>query len=111
MKKIFLLLALCATAVYAAPLIINDAGRGTYIGTKPTQAFAFFGATPVVQQSASTDIVAALIAYGLLPSTSSGLLKGDHVIQTGTANPTAIGTIRLSGSSLLIWSGSNWITK
>ena len=113
MKKILCLISLGVTLhqAQALPLIINETGRGTYFGTKSTQACAFFGATPVVQQSTTTDLVTALIAYGLLPTGSTGVLKGDHILQSGTAAPTAVGTLRVSGTNLLLWTGTTWITK
>ena len=83
------------------------------------QIVGFFGVTPVLQQPQTRDLVVSLQNYGLLGTgTTAGItpINADHIIQTGTAILTGaaipVGTLRVSGTNLLIATGSGtWITK
>ena len=83
------------------------------------QIVGFFGVTPVKQQSATQDLIVTLQTYGLVSTgTTAGItpISADHIIQSGTAllTGTAIsaGTLRMSGTNLLIATGSGtWLTK
>jgi len=57
---------------------------GTEIGTATTQKLGFYGATPVVQPAAATDIKTALVSLGLLASGASPLNLGSAALGSGT---------------------------
>jgi len=72
-KLLFLLSAFCFPLFIQAQtaLVVNPTGHGQYNGTKPTQGQAFYGATPIVQPSASAQ---AAISGTLTPLVSGTAL-------------------------------------
>jgi hypothetical protein len=87
----------------AANLIFNTT-TGTQIGTGTTQKLSFYGVTPVVQITGSTDVLAGLVTLGLRAASSnpplnlgSGALTAGNItgtLQTAAqANITSLGTL------------------
>ena len=62
--------------VYDGNNLVLGQGKGTQIGTDPTQKLAFFGTVPVAQPGG--DIVAALVSLGLVtnPTVPTTYLAG-----------------------------------
>lgn len=93
-------------------------GAGTQIGTAASQKLGFFGATPVVQQTAATDLKTSLQNLGLVGAGANTPLNlgtgavgcgavtltdaADVAVGTGTG--TKIGTA--SGQKLGFWNAS-----
>jgi hypothetical protein len=75
--------------------IALDTTTGTKIGTATTQKLGFFNATPVVQQTATTDLGTALSNLGLraagtaYPITTSGTVAFGGNVGIGTTAPTS----------------------
>jgi len=74
--------------------IIFGTSTGTQIGTSTSQKIGFFGVTPVVQQSQTTDLQVALQNLGLVGSGSSAYNLNLH------GGTLTAGTISGSGTSL-----------
>lgn len=64
--------------------IIVGSTTGTQIGTATTQKLAFYGASPVVQSSGTTDIKTALVNYGLLAAGTAPLNLGTGALTSGS---------------------------
>lgn len=76
--------------------IIVNTTTGTQIATGTTQKLGFFGATPVVQVSGSTDVLASLVTLGLRAASSNPALNlGSGAITCGAE--TASGLITANG--------------
>jgi len=74
---------------------------GTKIGLSTTEKLAFFGATPVVQQAATTDLGAVLSNLGLRAvSTTYTLATSGSVVLSGNIRTTT--TVRSSAITLAI---------
>ena len=85
-----------------ASLIFDDV-VGSQIGQQPTQKIAFFGGTPIVQPSSTTDIKDALINLGLIATGGSTPLNLDGGSFTGTyltVSTGYFGTKSISGGSI-----------
>lgn len=78
------------TLTDAANIVVN-ATTGTKIGTATTQKLGFWNATPVVQTTGSTDVLAGLVTIGLRAASSNPPLN------LGTGAITA-GATSLSGA-------------
>lgn len=77
--------------------IIVGSTTGTQIATATTQKLGFFGATPIVQPAAATDIKTTLVNLGLLATGASPLNLGSATLTAGTVtceqiNSTATGS-------------------
>ncbi len=84
--------------------IVTDTTTGTQIATGTTQKLGFFGATPVVQQLAATDLGTTLSNLGLraagtaYPLATTAVVKFDHIAeQTGAHSIVFDNTVTLSG--------------
>jgi hypothetical protein len=77
--------------------LILGTTTGTIIGTATTQKLSFFGATPVVQITGSTDVLAGLVTLGLRAASANPPLN----LGTGalTAGATSISTLTESGKT------------
>lgn len=112
MKNFFSFLTLAI-----AVLVIAVAGHPKALALVENQIVGFFGVSPVQQQPATQDLILTLKNYGFIPASSSAtpLLTADVAIQTGTtivSGTIPAGTLRTSGTSLYIATGSNtWVTK
>lgn len=112
MKKLLTSLLVAAVAITAfagSKAVIKETGAGTQVGTAATQFLGFWGAPPVAQVSGTTELMTLLRAIGLVSTGSTGaVLK----ISGTTANPVT-GQIAVSGSNLLIYTGTagGWVTK
>jgi hypothetical protein len=100
--------AFSSTVSFGDTLFLNDGVNifcqtttGSMIGTTTTQKLAFYGATPIVKVSNTTDLRVALINYGLYASggaTPLNLNGGGLAAALGQfgTNPAASGVIGLS---------------
>jgi hypothetical protein len=78
---------------------------GTMIGTVSTQKFAFFGATPVIQQTG--DVATALSTYGLVTSPVYNA-SGISGIVSNTHGGTGLNTNSAANGTLLIGNGGGF---
>lgn len=87
--------------LYLQTGIVSDTTTGIKIGTATTQKLGFFNATPVTQQSSTTDIRTALINLGFIASGGASPLdlNGGNISTTGT----------VSAGTLEVTSGTNFI--
>lgn len=94
-------------ALLASPLTLSDpqnivlgTSTGTQIGTATTQKLGFFGATPVVQITGGTDVLASLVTLGLRAASSNPPLNlGTGALTCGAA--TVQGSLTLSTQNLV----------
>jgi hypothetical protein len=75
--------------------LVTDTTTGSQIATGTTQKLGFYGATPVVQQAAATDLGTALSNLGLraagtaYPLATTAVVKFDHIAEQ-TASHTIV---------------------
>lgn len=77
---------------------------GTMFGTGTTQKLAFFGSTPVVQQTGSSDVLASLVTLGLRAASSNPPLNlGSGALTAGasTLGATTATTLSVGGNTAL----------
>jgi hypothetical protein len=91
MKKLILSLlgvALIATLIYAESTQQKNTGAGLQIGTSATQKIGFFGATPVVQQTAVTNAPAVLATLTLSKVTFTNVFADTTNVISAVTNVT-----------------------
>ncbi len=80
-----------------ANLIVGSTA-GTQVATATTQKLGFFGATPVVQQTGSSDVLGSLVTLGLRAASSNPPLNlGSGAITSGAI--TAGGTVLVNNGA------------
>lgn len=81
---------------------------GTKIGTATSQKLGFFNATPVVQQTGSSDVLASLVSLGLRAASSNPPLNlGSGAITAGAATLAATTVTTLGTGGLVTLADAN----
>lgn len=91
----------------------TDTTTGTKIGTATTQKLGFFNATPVVQQTATTDLGTALSNLGLraagtaYPISTTGVVQINGPLRRTTQSVTSATTLSITtGGSIVLASNA-----
>ncbi|HVT37350.1 MAG TPA: DUF2793 domain-containing protein [Nevskiaceae bacterium] len=83
--------AIAGTLTLSAQNIATDTSTGMKIGTSTSQKLGFFNATPVTQQSGSTDVLASLVNLGLRAASSNpGFNIGTGAIACGAITAAGV---------------------
>src|ERR1051326_2302754 len=96
-------LSLGGNLTLSAHNIVTDTSTGMQIGTGATQKLGFFGATPIVQPSSTTDLRTALINLGLLATGGASPLNlngGGFTARTARLTATSVGDIPVVASGM-----------
>lgn len=80
------------------PLVFGEGGNiqvgtttGTQVGTATNQKLGFFGATPVIQQSGSSDVLGSLVTLGLRAASANPPLNlGTGALTAGAGSFTSV---------------------
>jgi hypothetical protein len=80
---------------------------GTEIGTSTSQKIGFFGTTPAIQTTGSTDVVAGLVTLGLRAATSNPPINvGTGTVTCGSVVAPTFGTTSAANANLQYNSGT-----
>lgn len=82
--------------------IVVGSSSGTQIATATTQKLGFFGKTPVVQITGSTDVLASLVTLGLRAASSNPPLN------LGTGTVTCGLVLPASGTTSILANNATW---
>src|ERR1051326_7158500 len=86
--------------------IVLNTTTGTQIGTATTQKLGFFGATPVVQEAGSNDVLASLVTLGLRAASSNPPLNlGTGALTAGTTSVGALTSTSIAGTGTVALTG------